>query len=97
MRLNNMIVTLLGQFSPMTTEELNRLKVDSDEWFQKPGEEGSWEKTAKDWLDRWYIRALCAVFYIVLYAYLQRIMNPQSWIQKMMGGNNETTQKKSWF
>lgn len=51
MKLNSMVVRLLSEFAPMTTEELNRLKIDSDEWFEKPGDPGSWEEKAKKFLD----------------------------------------------
>lgn len=92
-----MIVKLLSEFSPMTTEELQRLKVDSEEWFDKKGEPGSWEEKAKAFCDRWYIRAIIAASYIFLYAYLQRVMNPQSWVNRMMGGNPQQQEKKTWF
>lgn len=94
-----MVVKLLSEFSPMSTEELQRLKVDSDEWFDKPADPGTWEDKAKKTCDKWYMRALFAASYIFLYAYLQRILNPQSWVQRMFGGGSQgQEQKKStWF
>lgn len=86
MRFSDLIYKVLDKTAPMPTKDVTELHSDAQKWFDQKLAETQTKVDSEaplNLLDRiilqsetWYFRTACAIAYIAIVAYIQRLMNP---------------------
>lgn len=77
MWIHNMALKLAERFTPMSTQEVDQMQRDANEWWSNidPNAEGVQPKVKK-YASLWYVRLAVAFLYIYLVREIQDFLNP---------------------